>query len=165
MKKRLLSLALGTMMVLSTLAGCGSKDGGSAAVNTKPEEQGKVLNIYCWNEEFKSRFEGYYKNVPSDVKVNWVITPNENNAYQNALDAALLKQKDAAALVDDVLNVIAEALQSGDSVTIPGFGTFEVRERAARSGYNPKTQKKIEVPATKVPAFRAGKQLKLSVNH
>ena len=50
MKKRLLSLALGTMMVLSTLAGCGSKDGGSAAVNTKPEEQGKVLNIYCWNE-------------------------------------------------------------------------------------------------------------------
>ena len=45
MKKRLLSLALGTMMVLSTLAGCGSKDGGSAAVNTKPEEQGKVLNI------------------------------------------------------------------------------------------------------------------------
>ena len=76
-----------------------------------------------------------------------------------------LKQKDAAALVDDVLNVIAEALQSGDSVTIPGFGTFAVRERAARSGYNPKTQKKIEVPATKVPAFRAGKQLKLSVNH
>ena len=53
MKKRLLSMALGTMMVLSTLAGCGSKDGGSAAVNTKPEEQGKVLNIYCWNEEFK----------------------------------------------------------------------------------------------------------------
>ena len=97
MKKRLLSLALGTMMVLSTLAGCGSKDGGSASVNTKPEEQGKVLNIYCWNDEFKSRFEGYYKNVPSDVKVNWVITPNENNAYQNALDAALLKQKDAAA--------------------------------------------------------------------
>ena len=54
MKKRLLSLALGTMMVLSTLAGCGSKDGGSATVNTKPEEQGKVLNIYCWNEEFKA---------------------------------------------------------------------------------------------------------------
>lgn len=90
MKKRLLSLALGTMMVLSTLAGCGSKDGGLAAVNTKPEEQGKVLNIYCWNEEFKSRFEGYYKNVPSDVKVNWVITPNENNAYQNALDLSLI---------------------------------------------------------------------------
>ena len=103
MKKRLLSMALGTMMVLSTLAGCGSKDGGSAAVNTKPEEQGKVLNIYCWNEEFKSRFEGYYKNVPSDVKVNWVITPNENNAYQNALDAALLKQKDAAA--DDKIDM------------------------------------------------------------
>ena len=96
-------MALGTMMVLSTLAGCGSKDGGSAAVNTKPEEQGKVLNSYCWNEEFKSRFEGYYKNVPSDVKVNWVITPNENNAYQNALDAALLKQKDAAA--DDKIDM------------------------------------------------------------
>ena len=45
MKKRLLSMALGTMMVLSTLAGCGSKDGGSAVVNTKPEEQGKVLTV------------------------------------------------------------------------------------------------------------------------
>ena len=47
--------------------------------------------------------KGYYKNVPSDVKVNWVITPNENNAYQNALDLALLKQKDAAA--DDKIDM------------------------------------------------------------
>ena len=69
MKKRLLSLALGTMMVLSTLAGCGSKDGGSAAVNTKPEEQGKVLNIYCWNEEFMSSgvCVSVSVDVPSDV--------------------------------------------------------------------------------------------------
>ena len=54
MKKRLLSLALGTMMVLSTLAGCGSKDGGSAAVNTKPEEQGKVLNIYSGTKSLRA---------------------------------------------------------------------------------------------------------------
>ena len=56
MKKRLLSLALGTMMVLSTLAGCGSKDDFTAAVNKNPEQQGKVLNISCWNYDFKSRF-------------------------------------------------------------------------------------------------------------
>jgi len=95
MRKRLVSLALCSVMVLSTLAGCGAKKSGSKEVNLDPDKQGKVLNIYCWNEEFKGRFESYYKNVPSDVKVNWVITPNENNGYQNALDAALKKQDSA----------------------------------------------------------------------
>lgn len=62
--------------------------------------QGKVLRIYCWNEEFKSRFTDYFEKagkIPADVKVEWVITPNENNGYQNKLDADLLKQDSAAA--------------------------------------------------------------------
>ena len=99
--KKFAATMLVGLMATTALAGC-SKSNNAASGNTDGKE-GSVLNIYVWNEEFKSRFEGYYKNVPSDVKVNWVITPNENNAYQNALDAALLKQKDAAA--DDKIDM------------------------------------------------------------
>ena len=100
MKRKLTSLFLATAMVMTTLAGCGNSGGKTAAkVDTSEAAQGKVLNIYCWNQEFQERFEYFKKSgkLPSDVKVNFVVTPNENNAYQNALDAALLKQKDAPA--------------------------------------------------------------------
>ena len=72
----------------------GSKDTAKANV-----PQGKVLNIYCWNDEFQTRFKDYFEAkglVPADVKVNWIITPSQGNAYQNKLDEVLLKQKDAA---------------------------------------------------------------------
>ena len=101
MKRKLTSLFLATAMVMTTLAGCGNSGGKPAAkVDTSEAAQGKVLNIYCWNQEFQERFEYFKKSgkLPSDVKVNFVVTPNENNAYQNALDAALLKQKDARPL-------------------------------------------------------------------
>lgn len=68
------------------------------------KKQGKVLNIYCWNEEFQSRFNSYYASkLPSDVKVNWVITPNQGGAYQDKLDEALLAQKKAKA--DDKVDI------------------------------------------------------------
>lgn len=103
MKKRFLSLLLCTVMTTLALTGCGGSK--SAKVETDPSKQGKVLNIYCWNTEFQDRFEYFKKSgkLPSDVKVNFVITPNENNAYQNALDAALLKQNEAAA--DDKIDM------------------------------------------------------------
>ena len=107
MKRRFLSLLLCTVMTASmALTGCGNgNNAAKPSVNTDPDKQGKVLNIYCWNTEFQDRFEYFKKSgkLPSDVKVNFVITPNENNAYQNALDAALLKQKDAAA--DDKIDM------------------------------------------------------------
>jgi len=56
--------------------------------------------------------------------------------------------------------VIARALESGDKVQITGFGTFEVRERKARTGRNPRTGEEISIPATRIPAFSAGKSLK-----
>jgi len=72
--------------------------------NGGSEEQGKVLNIYCWNTEFQDRFEAYYADkVPADVTVNWIITPNADNAYQNKLDEALLQQESAAA--DDRIDI------------------------------------------------------------
>ncbi len=70
----------------------------------KEAGNGKVLNIYCWNEEFQSRFNDFYASkLPSDVKVNWVITPNQDNAYQNKLDETLLVQDKADA--DDKIDI------------------------------------------------------------
>ena len=71
------------------------------------ESEGKVLNIYAWNEEFKGFFEKYYT-VPEGVTVNWIITPSDNGAYQDKLDTALFAQEGAAA--DDKVDLfLAEA--------------------------------------------------------
>lgn len=74
-----------------------------------------------------------------------------------------LTKKDAGQAVDAVFESVAEALSNGDRVQIVGFGTFEVRERAARRGRNPQTGQEIEISARKVPAFKAGKALKDAV--
>ena len=71
---------------------------------------------------------------------------------------------DAQRSVDAVIDAITETLESGDSVQLTGFGTFEVRERSARTGRNPQTGEEIQIPATKAPAFKAGKGLKDAVN-
>ena len=77
---------------------------------------------------------------------------------------AQLTKKDAAAAVDAVLDVIADALASGDDVKVTGFGGFEVKERAAREGRNPKTGEKVAIPASKYVSFSAGSTLKDKVN-
>ncbi len=69
-------------------------------------------------------------------------------------------QKDVKTLVDGLLSSISSHLKSGDKVQLTGFGTFEVRERSARTGVKPGTTEKIEIPASKFPAFKAGKSLK-----
>ena len=69
-------------------------------------------------------------------------------------------KKDADKAVAAVIDAITEALASGDKIQLVGFGTFEVRERAAKEGINPATKQKMNIPAKKVPAFKAGKALK-----
>jgi DNA-binding protein HU-beta len=69
-------------------------------------------------------------------------------------------KKDSATAVSAVIDSITEALIKGDKVQLVGFGTFEVRNRSARTGLNPQTKQAIKIPATKVPAFKAGKALK-----
>lgn len=71
---------------------------------------------------------------------------------------------DAARNVDAVLEAITTALEKGDRVALTGFGTFEVRNRSARTGRNPQTGETIEVKASKVPAFKAGQGLKNAVS-
>ena len=76
---------------------------------------------------------------------------------------AEISKKDAEKALTAVLGSIEDALKAGDKVQLIGFGTFEVRERAARKGRNPQTKKEITIPATKVPVFKAGKALKDAV--
>ncbi len=123
MKKKVLSAFLAATLVVGMMAGCG---GGSTAESSAPApsssaapessavadttepaaEEGTVLNIYCWNEEFKSRLVEHYPGYEEidgttgkigDVTVKYTIVPSDDNAYQNNLDSTLLKQADAAA--------------------------------------------------------------------
>ena len=77
---------------------------------------------------------------------------------------AELSKKDAEKAVAAVTAAVSEALKKGDKVQLVGFGTFEVRKREARTGKNPRTGETIKIKASKVPAFKAGKALKDSVN-
>jgi DNA-binding protein HU-beta len=76
---------------------------------------------------------------------------------------AHLTKKDTETVVNAFVTTIEEALKNGDKVQLVGFGTFEVRQRQARPGRNPQTGDTIEIAAAKVPAFKAGKALKQSV--
>lgn len=75
-------------------------------------------------------------------------------------EKADLTKRDVETVVNAITEVIEEALTKGEKVSLVGFGTFEVRDRAARMGRNPQTKQEIKIPATRVPAFRAGKSLK-----
>jgi len=77
---------------------------------------------------------------------------------------AELSKADAGKALDATLNAVTGALKGGDSVSLVGFGTFQVKERAARSGRNPQTGATIQIAAAKVPGFKAGKALKDAVN-
>lgn len=79
----------------------------------------------------------------------------------NAVAASAdVSKKDAEAVVSAMLETITGALKEGDKVQLVGFGSFEVKKRAARTGRNPKTKEAIEIPATTIPVFKAGKALK-----
>ena len=73
-------------------------------------------------------------------------------------------KKNAEASVNAVVDVITESLKKGDQVQLVGFGSFEIRERAARKGRNPQTMEEIRIPASKAPVFKAGKALKDLIN-
>ena len=82
----------------------------------------------------------------------------------NVAEKAGLTKKDAEKAVAAFFESIEQALVEGDRVQLIGFGTFEVKERAARKGRNPQTGKEITIPASKTPSFKAGKALKDAVN-
>ncbi|WRS27197.1 carbohydrate ABC transporter substrate-binding protein [Oscillospiraceae bacterium MB08-C2-2] len=116
MHKRILAFAMVSLMLILTITACGSNQTPNAA-NPAPSSQGgepssetppasasdKTLRIFAWNEEFQSRFNDYFikpGKLPADIQVEWVITPNENNAYQNKLDAELRNQDSSDNKID-----------------------------------------------------------------
>ncbi|HEY9062106.1 MAG TPA: HU family DNA-binding protein [Pseudobacteroides sp.] len=75
-----------------------------------------------------------------------------------------LNKKNSEAALNAFISTVQDTLKDGDKVVLVGFGTFEVRERAARKGRNPQTKEEITIPASKAPVFKAGKGLKDIVN-
>jgi len=88
---------------------------------------------------------------------------NKTDLVNAVAEKAEFSKKDADKAVAAFIESITDALVSGDKVQLVGFGTFEVRNRAAKQGHNPKTGEAMMVPASKLPAFKAGKALKDAV--
>ena len=89
---------------------------------------------------------------------------NKTDLIDAVAEAADISKAAAGRAVDGMISAITDALSSGDQVSLVGFGTFLVRERAAREGRNPRTGETIQINAAKNPAFKAGKALKDAVN-
>ena len=122
MKKRVITGLLALTMAAGTLAGCGStassgnsSAGGTETASASGGDEGKVINIYSWNDEFRERLEAVYPEVEETSKdgtvttlkdgteIHWIINPNQDGVYQQKLDEALLKQADASA--DDKVDI------------------------------------------------------------
>ncbi len=88
---------------------------------------------------------------------------NKTDLVNAVAEKTDLSKKDAAKAVDAVFETVMDSLSEGEKVQIIGFGNFEVRERKARKGRNPQTGEEIQIPASKVPAFKAGKALRDAV--
>ena len=89
---------------------------------------------------------------------------NKAELITSMAEKSQLTKKDAEAALKAFIDSVQEALESGDKVQLVGFGTFETRERAAREGRNPRTKETINIPASTVPVFKAGKEFRSRVN-
>ena len=87
-------------------------------------------------------------------------TVNKKSISEKIAEDHNLTKKEAGDIVSEVFELMTAALKDGNKVDITGFGKFEVKTRAAREGINPQTQEKIEIPASKIPGFKASKSLK-----
>ena len=89
---------------------------------------------------------------------------NKNELITAVAEASELTKKDAEKAVNSFISVVTDSLKNGEKVQLVGFGTFEVKERAARQGHNPLTRAPIDIAASRAPTFKAGKTLKEALN-
>ena len=89
---------------------------------------------------------------------------NKNELIAAMAEKSELTKKDAGAALDAFVETVTEALKQGDKVQLVGFGSFEVKARAARTGINPQTKQPVKIAASKAPVFKAGKALKDALN-
>lgn len=162
MKKRLLAGAMAVASIAALLAGCGgsgsSQAAGDATANTASAE-GQVINIYSWNDEFRTRLEAVYPEVDhtSDdgtvtylkdgTEIHWVINPNQDGVYQQKLDEALLNQATAAA--DDKIDIF---LSETDYVYKYTDADADVAMPLTDLGIDPDTDLADQYPSTKTTA-------------
>ena len=90
---------------------------------------------------------------------------NKNELIAAMSEISGLSKKDCETALNAFTEAVEQALKAGDKVQLVGFGYFEVKSRAARTGRNPKTKEPVEIPASKAPSFKAGKPLKEAINH
>ena len=88
---------------------------------------------------------------------------NKTDLVASVAEKAGISKKDADAAVAAFVETVIETMKAGEKLSLVGFGTFEVKERAARTGINPATKEKIQISASKAPAFKAGKAFKDAV--
>ncbi len=160
MKKRAVSILLIAAMTASLAAGCG-KSSGSDSGNSDAAggEEGKVINIYSWNDEFRERVEAVYPEVKETSKdgtvttlndgteIHWIINPNQDGVYQQKLDEALMKQADAAA--DDKVDIF---LSETDYVNKYTDADADAAMPLEDLGINPETDLADQYDFTKVTA-------------
>lgn len=89
---------------------------------------------------------------------------NKAELIEAMADAADISKAAAGRALDGMVEAVTDAMKKGDSLSLVGFGTFSVKERAAREGRNPQTGETIQIKASKIPSFKAGKALKDAVN-
>lgn len=159
MKKKLISILLMAAVAAGSLAGCGkSTDQGSGTTNT----EGKVINIYCWNNEFRERVEAVYPEVKETsadgtvttlkdgTEIHWIINPNQDGVYQQKLDEALLNQ--ASAADDDKIDIF---LSETDYVNKYTDADADVAMPLVDLGINPDMDLADQYSFTKVTASDA----------
>ena len=119
-----------------------------------------LLHFKLFMQEF-----GILSRTIKDVKSTYLggSTLNKAELVAAVAEKADMSKKDSEKAVNAVLSAIEDALAGNDKVQLVGFGTFEVKERAERTGRNPQTKEKITIPASRVPGFKAGKALKDAV--
>ena len=170
MKKKLLTTFLVAAMAVSTLAGCGSKGTevsgeevtGEVATADVAAEEGKIINIYCWNDEFRQRVEAVYSEVESTsdngtitylkdgCEIHWVVNPNQDGVYQQKLDEALLNQGNVAD--DDKVDIF---LSETDYVNKYTDADADVAIPLTDLGIDPETDLKDQYSFTKTTASDA----------
>ena len=89
---------------------------------------------------------------------------NKNELISAMAEKSGLSKKDVGAALDAFVESVQDALKSGEKVQLTGFGSFEVKSRAARTGFNPRTKEPVEIAASNAPVFKAGKLLKDALN-
>ena len=132
------------------------------------KDDNKAKPVYAWAKWFlllkyseSDTILGVSVFYPLKLEGNFM---NKSELIDSIAEKSGLNKTQAGDALNAVMESVGEALEAGDSISLVGFGTFSVKDRKARTGRNPKTGEELSIPASKVPSFKAGKNLKERLN-